>query len=535
MKRNKLFAGKTAALCSLSALCVLSGTFLTQAAGWTQEGENWCYYDNYGDRVTNEWRKSAKGFWFWLDDNGLMVKNAVVDDGEHYYYVNEDGAMSTNRWVSCDPEVIGEDGGEDVWLYFGANGRAYKDTGSEKGFVEKTINGKRYAFNENGRMLTGLVSGDGEMLDEGEEESFLEAEYYFGGSSDGAMQVNGWYLYDGSSDADSNVSGISYSDYDNLWLYFGSNGKKVIAETGKERKEKTINGQKYVFDENGVMLSEWAGTASASSAASTKYYSSSMDGHMKKNRWVYAVPDEEMDPEDYADDQARWFYSGSNGRVYKNGIKTVNGKKYMFDENGIMLSGFVITDENNKPVGTIDAEEYGREDFLKGDAAEKISGGELYYFGADEAGDGSMKTGKTVRIELSDDTYTFGFASTGKAYGTDGVELVSSRYYQNGLMLQADRDSKYGIVKDQDGKLIAVGTSGTKQTGNGKALRDGNGGYILLKDNAYFAYVETDDRPLYQDGAFYEYDESASGHKGAEISQDTEGSDIPKDLKLNFE
>ena len=536
--RKQLHFGKATALLSASAFLALMGTGNAQAAGWSEQNGQWYYYDSTGSAVTNEWKKSGS-HWFYLGDDGAMLRDSVIDDGENFYYVNGDGAMSVNRWIITDPEVIGADGDEQVYLYLGSNGRAVKKSdSSQSAFLKRVIDGKTYAFDENGRMLTGWVNEDGEMLDSSDGSAFAEAKYYFGEANDGAMLTNSWFVFDNGYDAESNIDNVNYDDYEQLWVYFGSSGQKVAASDTQETTEKTINGQKYIFDQNGAMLSEWVlsspSSASSSTPSNIRYFSESMDGHLKKNRWIYAVPDADMSETDYADDQQRWFYSGSSGKIYRNEIRKINGKRYVFDENGIMKSGFVLTDKNGDVVGTIDRESVERGDFIDGSAAEAIEGNNLYYFGADEEKDGAMQSGKSVRIELSDDTWTFGFSSNGKAYGTDGVELISSRYYQNGLLLSADRDYKYGVVEDADGKLVAVNTSGARQSGS-KAIKDGNEGYLLIKDGVFFAYTETEQKPVYADGSFYEYDADAKGKRGDEIAEDTSGSTLPAEMKLNFD
>ncbi len=89
----------------------------------------------------------------------------------------------------------------------------------------------------------------------------LTGDYYFGGSDDGAMTV-GWLQMDITYDnatSDNYIAPVFNDDEDQTrWFYFQSNGKKVAADAGDEQKEKTINGKKYAFDENGAMTAEWS-------------------------------------------------------------------------------------------------------------------------------------------------------------------------------------------------------------------------------------------------------------------------------------
>ena len=60
----------------------------------------------------------------------------------------------------------------------------------------KTINGKKYAFDDEGKMLYGWVSEDNaERVDDTDGDGFKEGTYYFGGEDDGAMTV-GWLQMD---------------------------------------------------------------------------------------------------------------------------------------------------------------------------------------------------------------------------------------------------------------------------------------------------------------------------------------------------
>ena len=127
-----------------------------------QEDGVWYYYDRDGSYVTEEWKKSGN-YWFWLDDDGEMATDMLVEDDDDYYYVEVNGVMVTNRWVAVDNEDAGdEDEPDQYWYYFQSNGKAYKGSDNSSTTKFKTINGKKYAFDDEGRMLYGWVSNDGE-------------------------------------------------------------------------------------------------------------------------------------------------------------------------------------------------------------------------------------------------------------------------------------------------------------------------------------------------------------------------------------
>ena len=116
-----------------------------------QEGDQWVYLDSHGDRVTDSWKKSASSNWFYLDEDGYMAVNRLIEDDDDYYYVNEDGAMVKNEWRKLE-----DDSDDDAytdgtcWYYFGSSGKAEKN---DKGRARlTTINGKKYAFSDTGKM-----------------------------------------------------------------------------------------------------------------------------------------------------------------------------------------------------------------------------------------------------------------------------------------------------------------------------------------------------------------------------------------------
>ena len=153
----------------------------------------------------------------------------------------------------------------------------------------------------------------------------------------------------------------------------------------------------------------------------------------------------------------------------------------------------------------------------------------LYYFG-DEETDGSMKTGKNIKIELDDgETYTFGFEKNGKAI--DGLE-GKTKIYKNGLLLTASSDYNYQALnatfKDLDdddtmpdeyvlGEKASVEFVKTSPNPNyvisksGSVVRDGS--YVKDADGNYYAV--NDDGEV----AFYSYDDDYARNKAQEFAR----------------
>ena len=464
---------KLVAVLSTAALLALGASMSSFAAtGWQEENGTWVYYDKNGDLETEKWEKSGDN-WFYLNDDGEMATDVVVEYNDNYYYVDENGAMATNKWVSVENENYdGDDDNEPVnnWYYFGSNGKAFKASSNGTVASFKTINGKKYIFNDEGKMLYGWIGSDGERkTDDG---AWQEGIYYCGDENDGA-QVTGWaYLeivdsnYDSSEDAGVSSGNIFDDENQTRYFYFKSNGKKMA-----DKKGETINGKKYSFDVDGRMNAEWiiydatpttskvatgsitATQGSADYTRNWRYYGTPEDGARVTKGWFKVVPDENLNSGDYSDDSDAWYYSDKDGKLVASEIKTINGKKYAFDASGKMKSGlrFInFVEGSTTKIEAILADDNGdypfdtEENFKKN--ASTLLGMDYYsyYFGSGD--DGSMKTNKQS-VSIDGDSFNFLFNKSGsfKGSGKNGVD--SSKYYLAGMLLAADKDDKYAVIK----------------------------------------------------------------------------------------
>ena len=511
---------KLVAVLSASALLALGASMTSYAAGWTEENGTWVYYDNDGYQVTDEWKRSGN-YWFWLNSDGEMATNELIEDDGDYYYVDSNGAMVTNRWIQLENEDMDdENDSEYVWYYFQNNGKAY--TASDNGVSFKTINGKKYTFDEEGKMLWGWVDESGERVTDAAD--WANGLYYCGTADDGA-QVTGWaQLHVLDEEVESRFDGSQDEEEQDYWFYFNSNGKKVTADTeeGEKYATKTINGNKYAFDADGVMAFEWNdgfatddapknSAGEIASAAGWQYYNDRSAGNRAKG-WFYEVPSERLNADAYDDGSTKWYYAKNDGSLYANEIKTINGKKYAFNNKGEMLSGLqalwidaetglitknVAIDEESEIDEYVDVNA-GRYD------ATADHSYVIYYFGSGD--DGAMKL-NNQNIEVDGEVYNFYFVKSGenkgKGFGTDsvyeeytinddvaaaqGVVAKSLVYddkavYTNGLKVTADSDLRYQAVDITTGKtynrsdLIALDfsrsalTDSTEVTINGETV-----------------------------------------------------------------
>ncbi|NBH72319.1 hypothetical protein D3Z51_09850 [Clostridiaceae bacterium] len=400
-----------------------------------------------------------------------------------------------------------DDPAEYNYYYMQSNGKAYKAPDNSSTVRFRTIDGKRYAFDDDGKMLYGWVTADGERETDEDGWSDSDTLYYLGSWDDGAMKT-GWqkiYVHDE----------IEEDDVEH-WFNFKSNGKKRFAATGgNDIKEEKINGRRYGFDTRGVMTYEWTlattggsdrpANASVASTSSWRYFNDVDDGARVTKGWFKVVaPHEDNDnvfkssygsntfaASDADDETERWYYADGDGKVVSGEIKKIKGKYYGFrpegedaagdKKAGAMLSGLVLmrVDADGKIVKVIDDGVDSDElaDLMDEDKASTIyqrylenlpDGGStdvvsLYYFGSDEDTDGAMKTGATT-VTLDGETFHFLFSKTGgaegKGRGLTGID--DNKYiYKLGCRIEAGKDDKYQVVRVvPSGSAVDINISG---------------------------------------------------------------------------
>ena len=510
---------KLVAVLSTAALLAIGASMTSFAAtGWAEEDGTWVYYNHDGERATDSWKKSGNN-WYYLDSDGEMAIDQLIEDGDNYYYVDINGVMASNQWVAIENEDAGEDDEpEHYWYYFQANGKALTNGDNDKVSL-KTINGKKYAFDDEGKMLYGWVDEDSaERVDDTDSDGFKEGVYYFGGEDDGAM-TTGWLqldiTYDEATTDDYKYTAAAFNDDEDQtrWFYFKSNGKKIFAEDGDRTKDKTINGKKYAFDEYGAMVAEWsldeedlgtnpqAFTSSVASSAevitgkafdskyteSWKYFSSVEDGARVSKGWFKVVPAEFLNEDKYNDDEDFWYYADGSGNLYAGEFKTIKGKKYAFRNDGRMLNGlkFIKEDADNQSLSVYadddDTWNFDNEDDFLDHAAEfyEPEGYKCFYFG--DGDDGAMRTNKT-NVEIDGENHNFYFEKSGgnKGAGVTGEE--DDKLYQSGMLLKADSDDKYIVVE----KTTHVNADGKAEYSTYRKLDDAkefmNAEGVVVKD-----------------------------------------------------
>ena len=520
------------------ALLVVSAASLVSAKGWVQVGGSWYYQNSDGDYVTESIQTSGNSK-FYLGEDGAMVTDYFLEsygNGDNAYYFGSNGAMVTNTWVAIDPSIVSNQGEyvpDAYWYYFQATGKATKAGESSNGIKKVTIDGKKYAFNADGQMLTGWINGSGEVVNADDEDYPYETALYYGGGDNDGVLHSGWLAYYDSG------NGAGFEDRDFMYFYFNpTNNKKIgnsednpnpsyrasSANNGIEYVTKKINGRTYAFQLNtGIMLIKWEGynstmsnvgsAATPSWVTSPWYFSAQDDGHRAQKGWVLTVPAYDIDASDYKDDEEDWFYFQGNGDMVKNQIKKINGKYYAFNESGEMKTGMILFADgeyqakfdmdntrgeelakaglyrdnknkrrqlewdnyNNVKFGGTTGEPTGTE------AGQSGSPAAIHYFGSD----GARRTGMN-NIEFADEEYTFASNNSGNFEGTK-----SKKYYSLGIQLKASPDIRYGLMVASDSQVrtgvnyetsdfYVLNTSGAKVKGANTAKKDADGNYWLI-------------------------------------------------------
>ncbi|MEW4411225.1 argininosuccinate lyase [Clostridium sp. AN503] len=526
---------KVVAVASAAALLAIGASMTSFAAtGWVEEDGQWYFYDKDGNRVEDEWKKSGDN-WYWMDseEGGAMATDKLIDDEDDTYYVDSNGVMVKNTWV----KVVNEDQDDDDpaeyhYYYMQGNGKAYKASNNTSTNTKfKTIDGKRYAFDDEGVMLYGWVDDQANRLSDDSGWSDVNTDspvYYLGSWEDGAMKT-GWQkitVYDDQEDED--------MDH---WFYFQSNGKRFqkSSTTTDEYRTKTVNGKKYAFDNRGVMVYTWAiasvNNANTSSGSNWGYFNSPEDGARITKGWFKVVPPNEdntfdatftdtnsFDVKDADDEDENWYYANGDGTLETGKIKKIKGKYYGFmpddgrEGAGKMMSGLNLLDVdangNVIDVKLDDMDSDDIDDLLDGDYdTELASGYTLYYFGNDGDVDGAMKTGN-VTVSIDGSSYSMQFSKSGGAEGKGrGVTGIDDKkyIYKAGIRMKAGSDDKYKVIKvtsnaGTDVDINATGVSVTKISGSklrGTSTNYNSTGTYRNKDGDSLTYYKLDNNNYY--------------------------------------
>ena len=370
---------------------------------WKKSGDQWFYLDENGKMVTNQLIEDG-GNYYGVDANGAMITNSwseLVDEDDdnesHWYYfqgtgkAKESGFLTIDGkryhftdskmdegWLQVDDDTYllnkyhnGTFGAvstgwqyvedfdndddtsadEEGWYYFGTNGKMVTDE-------EKKINGKYYVFDDKGLMLDHWVEfTKGSTATSSDAAPASIYKYYK--TSDGDRQ-DGWvYLDDMNADDDG-------KETEEGWYYF----KKGIPYTSEYKTTEIadgygvarINGKIYCFNEDGKMVT---GKVEASDGTYFYFDEDENNGSMKYGK-VKIKDAEDLDDGTYYFNKNgslgtkgasyTGVYKGylyNNGEIVEaeDGMKyekvTVDGKDYMVNESGKVVTSGTVKDDND--------------------------------------------------------------------------------------------------------------------------------------------------------------------------------------------
>lgn len=192
----------------------------------------------------NEYGQLLLGF---FNDNGEMWDESrdedpflLLDDQNSMYHADEFTGVMTAGWYRMRGTTSRYPNKNSIWLYF--NPSNFKITRStSNNYKSLNINGKTYAFDDNGVMLTGF-----EASQYNEEHGGTLKNVYFG--SDGAEIKNGFFNVDLSDD----YAYDKYEEYEendeDITIYLSKSGQVYT------NMIKKIGSGYYGFDHNGVLL-----------------------------------------------------------------------------------------------------------------------------------------------------------------------------------------------------------------------------------------------------------------------------------------
>ena len=215
-----------------------------------------------------------------------------------------------------------EDG---TWVYYTRAGEKVANSWEYSG-------DNRFYLDDAGNMATDSLIEDND-------------DYYYV-DANGAMVRNRWVAIDNESAGEDNQPDV-------WWYYFQANGKayKNTHAAGNIFK-RVINGKTYCFDEDGKMQYGWVkkddGVTDYDDNAYQEaeyYFGDENDGAMSIGWREIALSDvadaeDEQPGDSYWDsDQVRWFYFKASGAKQTSSTnKTINGRKYGFDQYGRMIA-----------------------------------------------------------------------------------------------------------------------------------------------------------------------------------------------------
>ncbi len=423
--------------------------------GWVKESPYIRYYDSNGNPVSGEY--TIDGVTYLFSANGTLQTGWQTVSNQRRYFDPKTGESVTG-WFEWRGETyyISEESGKTVGFYEDKNGKYYFDRYGVRrhdndfidvdddccifvdanghltcGFVE--INKKMYYFDEKGWMQRGFCTVNG-------------CKRYF--DPDIGEEQLGWLTF---------ADGIMYNDKKNGLL------------TGAQ----TIKDTLYFFDKNGYLQTGFQ------TVDGCKRFFNIYNG-AEELGWLYL-------------EEGTMYSDRKNGLL--TGVQTIDGNVYCFDENGILQTGFQLSEAD----GTY---QYFGADGKRLTGFQNIDGN-TYYFDTEN---GAMLRGLQV---IQNKVYYF---------NADGIMYRGLKKFKSGQIycFGDDGSAVSGIVSFEEGSFC-FGKDGLAMTGlvfydNVPLLIDADyhlaTGFLTIDTATYYADADSHPVKEWQEiaGAFYYFD-----------------------------
>mgnify|MGYP000339862080 FL=1 len=299
------------------------------------ENDGKYYYYNYKGKLAKGWLRIRDKTYYLNTETGERYSGWLKYNGKYYYFDAETGLM-LKGW-----NKIGN------YTYF------FKTDGSAPRKWKK-IKGKYYYFGKKGRMYTNRIISKKYYVNAAGERTYgfaqIGADTYYFHPTTGKM-MTGWVLI-GSKYYYFDANGKMVTD---TWIgkrYLKSNGQMAkscwvgayyINKKGNRTKKTrstgiwTQKGKTYFLDSNYQKAKkQWVVSASG------RYYYTDENGIVLTNQWVgnYYVGETgaRVTSQKLQIDDKTYYFTSDGSKA--TGIVTLNGKTYLFDRNGVMVTGW---------------------------------------------------------------------------------------------------------------------------------------------------------------------------------------------------
>ena len=316
---------------------------------------------------------------------------------------------------------VEEDG---TWYFYDNDGNRVEDTWKKSGDNWYWLDSE-----EGGAMATEKIIEDDNDI------------YYV--DANGVMVRNSWVKVV-NEDQDEDNDPAEYHYY-----YMQSNGKAYKAPDSSATRFRTIDGKRYAFDTDGIMLYGWVNESSEREGDESDwatedfvYYLGNWDDGAMKTGWQKLYVHDELED----DDMEHWFNFKSNGKKRTNTDAdqeydevSINGRKYGFDNRGVMVSQWTLATDSN--------------------SASAASASSWKYFSSPEDGARVTKGWFKVVAPMDDNDNTFRSDYGQVTFASTDAEDESERwYYADGSgnikvgEIYKIKGKYYGFRPDDDGE-----------------------------------------------------------------------------------